>query len=45
MDLGIPEEHPHIVIEPLRDPIPREDPQPAPREPKLPVREPDLVPA
>jgi hypothetical protein len=47
-DIGKPEEKPNITIDPLYDPVPRENPRPIPSEPtptRVPEREPDLVPA
>ena len=43
IEIGIPEENPEIQIEPLRDPVPREEPAPI----KKPVKQPskDPVPA
>lgn len=46
-DIGEPLENPDTVVFPVKDPVPRENPAPIPKEPKpLPVkREPKRIPA
>jgi len=40
IDIGKPEENPHRIVEPVVDPVPRENPVPVPKEPiKKPKRE------
>lgn len=47
VDIGVPEEHPDTVVEPLYDPVPKTNPTPIPKEPALPevVPEREKVPA
>lgn len=39
MDIGTPEERPGVKVEPIKDPVPRENPKPVPQEPAVPKRE------
>jgi len=46
VDIGKPEENPGIIMDPLQDPVPRENPrEPVGPIPTRPEREPELVPA
>jgi hypothetical protein len=45
VEIGKPEENPHKVVEPLENPVPVQDPRPAPSKPRPKERDPELVPA
>jgi len=44
VEIGKPESAPEVIIEPLQDPVPREEPVVLPDLP-VPTREPELIPA
>lgn len=45
VEIGEPTENPDTVVYPVKDPVPKTNPEPVPKEPALPIKEPKKVPA